>query len=185
MEQQVEAVTAHYDDGREAGHAVERLSAAGVEAGRIRVLGPTTGTGRGSQRGTDKGTARRLGERFLQGIAVGAVVGAVFGAIVLAIVTGPGIGAWLAGALGGAAAGAGLGALAGLQTAPTMSRAWEDTFAPERDGPVTLGIEIRRDGVGGRRSLAEIEETLAATGAREVRRVRDLGALEGRLQGDA
>lgn len=192
MTERIEAITARYDDSTAAGSGVERLSAHGVEAGRIRVLGPATGADRPSQRGTDAGTSRRLGRRFLQGIAIGAAIGAVAGAIILAVVTDAGVGAWLAGALGGAAAGAGLGALTGLQSAPTMSRAWEDTFAPEHRGPVTIAVEVhdggpatrtaRPAGSGSKHLAAEVEDVLRATGAREIRRVRDLAAAEEHLR---
>lgn len=183
MSEAVTAVTARYDRAEQAGRAVERLSAGGVEAGRIHVLTPEGGSTRRSQRGTDAGTSRRLGRRFLQGVLVGAVVGAVFGAVVVVIVTGAGSGAWLAGALGGAAAGAGLGALTGLQSAPTMARAWEGTFAPEHDGPVTIAVEIRDDRAGTRHSPADVEESLRATGPREIRRVHDLEAAARELRG--
>lgn len=183
MSEPVAAVTARYDRAEQAGLAVEHLSAGGVEAGRIHVLAPEAGMTRHSQRGTDVGSSRRLGRRFLQGMLVGLVVGAVFGAVVLAIVTGAGVGAWLAGALGGAAAGAGLGALTGLQSAPTMARAWEETFAPEHDGPVTIAVEIRDDRAGGRHSPADVEESLRSTGPREIRRVHDLEAATRELRG--
>lgn len=183
MEQHIEAVTARYDDREDAGRGVERLSRAGIEAGRIHVLGPDPATGRTSQRGTDSGTSRRLGRRLVQGLLVGAAAGAVFGAVVVAAVAG--FAAALAGAAGGAVAGAGLGALTGLQSAPTMARAWEDSFSPARTGPVTVAVEIRDDRAGGRHSPAAVEEVLGGTGAREIRRVHDLAAVREHLRGQA
>lgn len=185
MSEPITAVTARYDRAEQAGRAVERLSAGGVEAGRIRVLAPSAGDTRSAQRGTDAGASRRLGRRFLQGVLIGAVVGAVFGAVVVAIVTGAGTGGWLAGAVGGAVAGAGLGALTGLQSAPTMARAWEQTFSPEHEGPLTIAVEIRDDRAGSRHSPAEVEDVFRDTGAREVRRVHDLEAAEQDLRGQA
>lgn len=178
MPTEIQAITARYDDRDGAGHAVERLSRQGIEAGRIRVLGPGTATDRIAQRVTDAGTAGRLGKRFLLGVAIGVLVGAVFGAAVVALVTGAGWSGALAGALGGAVVGAGVGALTGLQSTPTMSRAWEDTFAPDRTGAVTVAVEIRADRAGSHHAPAEVEQALAATGAREIRRVHDLAAVE-------
>lgn len=177
MAEQTEAITARYDDRDQAGRAVERLSAQGIEAGRIHVLAPDRSTDRASHRATDKGTSRRLGRRFLIGIGIGVVVGAAFGAIVVALVTGAGWSGALAGAFGGATVGAGVGALTGLQSTPTMSRAWEDTFAPGQSGAVTLAVEIRDDRAGGHHSPDEVEAALAGTGAREIRRVHDLAGL--------
>lgn len=183
MAEDPEAITARYDDRDRAGRAVEQLSRAGIEAGRIRVLGPDTGTDRPSQRGTDTGTTRRLGRRLLQGASIGAAAGAVLGAVVVAVTTGVDVGGAMLAVIGGAVAGAGIGALTGLQSTPTMAGAWEDTFAPDRDGSVTLAVELRTDRAGSHHSAEDVEEVLATTGARDIRRVSDLRAAERRLRG--
>lgn len=181
MQTHPSGIIARYPDGDSAGRAIERLSGRGVEAGRISIVGSEDRPpmDRHTQRTTDAGTTSRIARRFGKGLVIGAVVGAVFGAIVVAIVTpAPLMVAVLAGGLAGAAAGAGLGALAGLESTPSMSTAWETTFAPDGPDGVVVAIEAR-DGA----SLDEVQAMLAGTGAIEVRRTNDLIAAQDHLSG--
>jgi hypothetical protein len=169
-------IVARYADGDAAGHAIERLSLHGVDAGRISLSDEGTNPAdrpaqRRAQRRTDAGTGARLLRRLGTGGAIGLVAGAVLGAIVVTLVTSGGASAAIAGGLTGAAAGAGLGALTGLQSTPTMSTAWASTFGAAEGEDVTVAVEGPDE-----LALLDIEEALGGTGAIEIRRVSDLDA---------
>lgn len=164
-------IVARYPDGDTAGLAIERLSRHGVDARRITLAGDgeTGRTDRQAQRRTDAGTSGRLGRRLGAGVVRGGLLGALLGAVLVAVATSAGVAAIAVGAVAGAGAGAWLGGLTGLQSTPTMSRAWESTFGPGGDGEVTVVVEADDEA-----GLHAVEEALGGTGALEVRRVSDV-----------
>ena len=135
-------------DMEAARRAVEALEAGGVDSARISLLGPRVEE---AARDTeteqrDEGVTRHVEKRAATGAAVGTVAGGAAGFLagLLAFAipgVGPvvGAGVWAA-TIGGGVAGGAVGGVAGGVSALPMTREWELTYEPVKEGKVLVGV---------------------------------------------
>ena len=146
-------VVAVYADMERARRAVEAVEAGGIDSARISLLGPGPQEAQADTETEvrDERVTRHVEKRAAMGAAAGAAAGGAVGFLAgLAAFAIPGVGpvigagVWAATAAGGVAGGAAGGVIGGVSSLP-MTREWELTFEPVKQGKVMVAVHCEED----------------------------------------
>lgn len=174
-------ISAVFDNRSEAEAAVQELRSAGVDTGRLSVVGRDEGRTTVTD-GSGEVTDDDAGEDAVKGALGGAGLGAILGIAALAI---PGVGPLAAaGAIassaipGAAAIGAGVGAVAGGLTGYLKDHGVSDEDAEYYEGRINEGgIFLSVDASEGSISAEQVREILARNGGHSASQPRMASAV--------